>query len=501
MPLYTNFVDGLSGESRRMLVEDGRVVWNTADRTAQAEAPEIDLRGLTVLPKFIDAHCHILPGGLDLQKLNLSRCQSKEEVLDAVRARHESHPEGWLMAVHYDQTKFADGQHMTRHDLDPISATRPILLRHSNGHASVANSTALELAKANSDTPDPKGGTFVRDDSGELTGVLLEKAHENVTAAAPSPTLEQMTQAILAAGEKMSALGIGTATDMMTGRYNLPLELEAFRLAAERGNPIRVRLCMQWGEVFRPDGSGTRTVRPDLAELTKDFDSDRVKVWGVKIFADGAIGSATAAIYGRYTGSPEDTIEDGTLMYAPERFKEMVRMADAAGFPIAIHTIGDRSTDLVMEAYEQLPSANQHRIEHAMILSDAQIERMAKLGAHVTMQPEFLHRFGHAYKRQLGPERASHLKRTRSVLDAGISLSFNSDFPIVVGEPWIGIETASNRPEGFDPAENCTRAEAIRAYTEMGAVANHDEGRLGTLKAGELADFQVLAPSTVEPNP
>lgn len=486
--LLRNFVDGLSGERRIIGVEEGRIVLNEIDRGQNPPGADFDLDGKTVLPKFIDAHCHILPGGLDLQKLDLSACSTKEQVLDAVRDRHRSHPDGWLMAVHYDQTKFADGEHLTRADLDQIDPMRSILLRHSNGHASIANTGALVAAGVNRDSPDPKGGTFVRDARGELNGVLLETAHEKVTAAAPSPTLEQMTDAILAAGRRMADLGIGTATDMMTGRYNLPLEIQAFRLAAERGNPVRVRLCMQWGEVFRPDGNGGRVARPDLADLTDGMDPEQVKVWGVKIFADGAIGSATAAIHGHFEG----TESNGTLIYSPDRLKEMVRIADAAGFPIAIHSIGDRATDLVMDAYELLPDAKRHRIEHAMILSDAQIERLARLGCHVTMQPEFLHRFGHAYKRQLGPERASRLKRFRSVLDAGIPLSFNSDFPIVPGIPWVGIETASDRPDGFDPTENCTREEAIRAYTQMGAVANHDVGLMGTLAVGELADYQVV---------
>ncbi|MEQ1822137.1 MAG: amidohydrolase [Fimbriimonadaceae bacterium] len=492
MTLYTNFTDGLTGQRRRMLVEDGRVVWNTTDAGADAPTAEvINLRGRVLSPKFVDAHCHILPMGLDLQKLHLGDCQTKADVLDSVRHRHNDHPDGWLMAVHYDQTKFADGEHLTRLELDAISTTRPILLRHVNGHASVANTGALMAAQVTRATPDPSGGTFVRDASGELTGVLLEHAHERVTAAAPSPTVEQMVHAILAAGDKMAKFNIGTATDMMTGRYDLPKELEAYRLAAERGNPIRVRLCLQWGSVFLRQEDRSRKMRDDLAELTAGFNPETLKVWGVKIFADGAIGSATAAIYGRFTGSSPEGDSDGQLMYSADRFKEMVRMADDAGFCIATHTIGDRSTDLVMDAYEQTQNPRRHRIEHAMMLSDAQIERMAKLGSHVTMQPEFLHRFGHAYQRQLGSERAAKLKRFRSVLDAGIELSFNSDSPIVLGDPIIGIETACNRPTGFDPGENTTREEATRAYTEMGARANHDHGLMGTLAENELADFFI----------
>jgi predicted amidohydrolase YtcJ len=178
-------------------------------------------------------------------------------------------------------------------------------------------------------------------------------------------------------------------------------------------------------------------------------------------------------------------------MYAPDRFKEMVRMADEAGFCVATHTIGDRSTDLVVDAYEQTEDPKRHRIEHAMMLSDEQIQRIAALRSHVTMQPEFLHRFGHAYLRQLGPDRASKLKRFRSVIDAGIEMSFNSDSPIVLGDPRIAIATACNRPFGFDPAENVTHEEAVRAHTEMGAKANHDQGLMGTLAQGELADFFI----------
>src|SRR5207253_2957968 len=142
---------------------------------------------------------------------------------------------------------------------------------------------------------------------------------------------------------------------------------------------------------------------------------------------------------------------------------------------------------------EQLDSARHHRIEHAMILSDAQIERMAALGCKCTMQPEFLMRCGHSYNRQLGPERAALLKRCRSVLDAGIPLSFNSDRPIVAGDPVAGIRTAVNRPEGFDPSENVTMEEALLAYTSSGAFSNDDAEIMGSLTVGQLADFQVLA--------
>lgn len=454
---YINFNWALPGDGpSEIAVANGRITESTSRET-------IDLGGASLIPAFTDAHCHVLPTGLDLQKLHLGTCRTHDDVLDAVRQRHEELPEGaWLLAVHYDQTKY-DGVHLHRDQLDAISSDRPILLRHVNGHASVANSATLTAAKVNNASLDPKGGTYVKDATGRLTGVLLERAHEFVTAAAPLPTTEEMVEAILAAGEAMASYGVVCATDMMTGRYDLARELEAYRLAAERGCAIRTRLCIQWAELFGP------RAKP-VDELIDALDGERCRVWGAKIFADGAIGSATAAVYEPYVS------EGGTgqLIYTPEKLMQMVRTAHDKGWRIAIHAIGDRATDLVMDAYEALDEPSRHRIEHAMILSDAQIERMLKLGIHCTMQPEFLARFGHSYRHHLGPERASKLKRFRSVKDAGIPLSFNSDRPIVAGDPWLACQAASNRPAGYDPAENLTYAEALEAYTVMGAVANND---------------------------
>jgi predicted amidohydrolase YtcJ len=464
-----------------MLVEDGRVLARGANLEV-ADVDAVDLDGKTVRPAWIDNHCHILPTGLDMARLNLDPCSTPAEVLDAVRDRlPEVAPGQWLRAVHYDQTKFPDGKHLTRQELDRISPDVPILLRHVNGHASVANSVALALAGITESTEDPKGGTFVRDEAGSLTGVLLEKAHEVVSAAAPKPNLEEMVHAILLACRSMRALGICAACDMMTGQFDLQQEITAYRLAAARGAPIRTRLYLQWSAVFGP-----RSVPPErLDELRRSLDGDQCKISGIKIFADGAIGSATAAIHGEFTGGG-----NGQLIYAAERLSRMVRTAHEAGYQIAIHSIGDRSTDLVMDAYEQLGDAKRHRIEHAMILSDAQIERMVRLGIHCTMQPEFLMRFGHSYRRQLGPEVASRLKRVSSVLEAGIPLSFSSDRPIVGGDPKDGVACLTNRPEGFDASENITLPQAIRGYTSASAAAMEDES-LGSLLPGQWAEFAV----------
>jgi hypothetical protein len=503
--LYTNFTDALAHEPRQMLVENGRIL-EYAPPVPSPDIPTIDLGGRYILPSFIDAHCHILPTGLDLLNLHLGTTRSHEEVLDLVRHRHEEQPDGWLFAVHYDQNRYG-GVHLARHDLDRISSTRPIILRHVNGHASVANSAALTAAGVTDSTPDPAGGSFRRDADGRPDGVLFEDAHDLVSNAAPMPTLEEMVHAIMRAGEAMRSLGIMCATDMMTGRFDLLMELEAYRLAAERGCPIHTRLYLQWKPVFGPRAVERAQLDDAIARLDQTSAGKMTsRVSGIKIFADGAIASATAAIYGRYTGQTStgplisrnakaaehpDREVSGQLIYSPDRLHQMVLTAHEAGYSVATHSIGDYSTDLVMDAYEATGEPQRHRIEHAMLLSDAQIDRLVRLGCSVAFQPEFIMALGHAYLAQLGPERAAKIKRSRSVIDAGIPLSFNSDRPVVAGDPWDGILTASKRPEPFDPSENCTREEAILAYTVEGARVNGDFGTMGELKAGQLADFQL----------
>ncbi|CAN5714391.1 amidohydrolase [soil metagenome] len=399
---------------------------------------------------FVDAHCHILPAGLDLLKLNLSPLDTREAVLDAVRdARKKA--EGWLHAVQYDQTKYGN-VHLTRNDLDAVDAERPILLRHSNGHASVANSAALRSAGVSESEADPPGGEFRRDADGRIDGVLLETAHERVTAASPRPTREGMVEAILRAGRSMADFGIVAAADMMTGRFDLADEVWAYEEAAKRGNPIETRLWVQWSEWYRQD-------RPEI---------DLSRVSGLKLFADGAIGSASAAMSEPYASDPTNY---GTLIYEPDELRRRIQKAAEDGWRVAVHAIGDRASALVLDCFANTPDPLRHRLEHAMLPDAPQIAKMAKLQCEVGFQPEFLMRFGHAYRRQLGPERTWRLKPAQSLLEAGVRLSFASDRPIVPGDPMDGIRTAVRRPEGFDPGENIDEATARRLYSEDAARA------------------------------
>lgn len=510
--LYTGFRWGFTGEHQEMLVEDGRVVARSPRIDVSSETERVELAGRWMLPSFVDCHCHILATGLDLDKVHLGRAESRDEVLDQVRQRLKDRPGEPVFAVHYDHNRFG-GVHLSRDDLDGVSAEVPILLTHVNEHSSVASSAALKAAGVNEAIADPPGGIFVRDANGRLTGVLLETAHDHVSSRLTRPTPERMTEAIVRAGKLMHSQGICCASELMAGYFDLDTELSCYRLAALQGSPIDMRLYVTWENVF-----GERAA-PDAAERLRAMGAASpsigkgpgrdVRVAGVKIFADGAISSGTAAIYGRFQG-PGGTglarevyrggglVEvDGQIIHPPEVLNAMVLRAHEAGFRIAIHSIGDYGTDLVLDALEETGEPRRHRIEHAMLLEDRQIERMARMGVHCSLQPEFMLGLGASYRRQIGNERAARLIRTRSVLEAGISTSLSSDRPVVAGNPWDGIRAASDRPAGFDPSENCTRAQAIEAYTKGGSAGNGEAGLMGTLEPGSLASFQLLDESPV----
>ncbi|MER3466327.1 MAG: hypothetical protein C4340_04085, partial [Armatimonadota bacterium] len=298
---------------------------------------------------------------------------------------------------------------------------------------------------------------------------------ELVYRVVPPPTLTESVDAIHAAARSMRTMGITCATDMATGSRGLSEELKAYRRASENGCAIRLRTFILWGRIFGKRGE------PDFRlEATP-----MLRNLGVKLFADGAIGAGTAAMTAEYV-----TGGTGMLVYEPDDLRERVRVAYEAGHVVAIHSIGDRCTDAVLDAFKAAGDAWRHRVEHVMALRDEQIQRIYRLGLRVTLQPEFLLRFGHAYFRQLGEQRARTLKRARSLADAGVTIGLSSDRPIVPGDPWDGIRSAVSRPPGFDPSEAISVEEAIDMYT-LGAAKVNDETELGSLAAGEWADFQL----------
>src|SRR5688500_16170766 len=246
--LFTNFKWWKDGSLRNMRVSDeGRVTYMGPDEPFADD--DVDLEGAWLMPGFVDCHCHIMPSGFDLLRLNLSACNTREAVLAAVQEARVMDG-AWLLANHYDQNRFDDGEHLTADQIDAVAPSTPLILRHSSGHACVVNSVALKLAGITASSDDPRGGEIVRA-NGVPNGVLLENAMELAYRAVPRSTREEMSDAILAAAKSMSAYGITSAADMMTGHQGLEDEIWAYKNAIQRGAPLRMRLYVQWSEIFK----------------------------------------------------------------------------------------------------------------------------------------------------------------------------------------------------------------------------------------------------------
>ncbi len=481
-------------------VAEGRIV---------AAGLESDLRGLsgpntrvqplggrTLLPGFHDAHCHVLGFGLTLAAVTLTDVPSVPALMQRLSARAEetgAGPGDWVRGRGYNQNVMAEKRHPTRYDLDQIGDGQPfVLVIHASGHAVCVNGRVLALMGVTKDTPDPPGGTIVRDEHGDATGVLLETAANLAYDAAPEPSQTEKVAALGRASRALNALGITSAVDATLGlaaRDSIQ-EIPIYHAAAASGAlTVRCSLMMLLSQLTSMD-----TV-PGPRDLTTD--TDWVRLGPAKVFTDGALTTRTALLRSAFAGS--DSL--GTAVWTAEQLNDIVFRAHTAGWQIAAHAIGDAAIDLCLGAYGKaqahLPRADaRHRIEHAMLLWPDQIGRLARLGILPVYQPEFLMRFGDAYVSALGDSRAHRLMPYAETQEAGLPLVFSSDIPVIPGAPLDGIRSARERraPSGTVlGASQCASAlDGLRAYTEGAAYSVFLEDDRGKIAPGHRADFVVL---------
>jgi predicted amidohydrolase YtcJ len=492
---------------------DGRIssINPIKSRHLTPDGAAYDLAGKLVVPGFNDCHMHILPYGLKLTEADLSPQAGVSDVptlIAALQKWRTANPDKvWIRGSRYDQNIFPGAQHPTRYDLDRAFPDDPAMLAQSSGHAGTCNSVALRLAGITRDTPDPPGGQIVRDAQGEPTGVLLETAQDLVIEAAPKPSRSQMTDAILEACRVLATKGITSASDLCTGWFDVEDEISAYRQAAEAGAPVRMTLFPDLPALGQPNdipdaisfahdhrlsfNKAAIDPKPDNRQSAID---NAPRLGCAKLFSDGALTVRTAALREPYV----DGSGSGMLLHEPDELCAYILAAHRGGWQIATHAIGDRAIELVIDCYEAAGSTKgrRHRIEHAMLADDALIQRMAALELLAVLQPEFLTRYGDAYVLGLGEQRANGINPARSLMNAGVPVSFSSDCPIVPGAPLDGIRAAFSRraPSGriLGESERTSRIEALRNYTYWAAHASFDETETGSIEVGKRADLVVL---------
>lgn len=483
--------------AQAVLIRDDRILFVGDLKSAQAKAAkdarDIDLKGAAAYPGFVDAHAHLTGIGLRELTLNLDQVKSVAELVAAVKAYAAAHPEGAIYGRGWIETHWPEKRFPTKADLDAAAPGRVVVLGRSDGHASVASSAALAKAGVTADTPAPAGGQILKGPDGQPDGMLIDHAQSLVKDVIPPPSEALKREALRKAGQLYASRG-------WTGLGNMSVMADDLALlrdeAAKGAFHIRVDNYM--------DPSGAAEV---LAQGPQTDATGLIRVRGIKLYMDGALGSRGAALLEPYS----DAEGLGLQLTQRDEGLALMKKAKAAGAQVAMHAIGDRGNRMTLDWFQDALAGDtkaRWRIEHAQIVADTDLPRFAKLGVIASMQPS--HAIGDLFfaPARLGKHRLHEGYRWNDFLKAGVVVAAGSDAPVEVGDPRIEFYAAVYRHslDGFANAdwhleEAVTRAEALKMLTLAPAYAAFREKDLGTLETGKKADLTAFDKDlmTIEP--
>lgn len=452
----------------------------------------LDLGGRCVVPGLVDAHVHFHGFSVARKRVDLDNAATLGEVLNRIAAAAEAPPAGpgteWLRGRGWVQDGWAERRFPTAADLDRIVPDRPACMTHKSGHAVWVNSNALRRAGITPRTPDPPGGQIQRDGAGQPTGIFFEEAIELITRHIPEPSPLEVQQAMREAQAYCWEVGL-TGLHDFDGRACFSA-LQALHLKGELG--LRVIKNIPVYRLEHAIGVGLRS----------GFGDDWLRIGGVKIFADGALGSRTAAMIAPYEN---DAGNYGIVVTDKEEMMARASEASAHGLSVTVHAIGDRANHDVLDVFtavrqqEGADRSLRHRIEHVQLLHPDDVNRVAQLGIIASMQPIHATSDMHMADDYWGA-RSRLAYAARTLLESGASVVFGSDAPVERIDPLPGIHAAVTRrrangdpgPEGWYPAERLTVQQTIHAFSTAAAQTAGVEDRLGSITPGKLADLTLL---------
>ena len=453
-----------------------------------------DLEGNFIFPGFIDAHAHLKGIGYREMNLNLQGANSLKEMLTQVEIYANGlEPGKWVIGRGWIEKKWPEGRFPTIQELDMISPDKPMALERADGHAIIVNSLALEMANITGNTPDPVGGKIDKDESGKPNGVLIDKASLLVESIIPKRTREDEKQALKAGLERTAMMGWTQLQDAGSPLSDYEILKE---IREEEGLPVRIHMYISDGE----DALKFINTGPY-------FDEDHYLISrGVKLYADGAIGSRGAAFFEKY----DDYETKGLIIFQKEETMPKLIKSLVNGIQIQTHAIGDLANSITLDWYEEafnsvklenrLIENPRWRIEHAQnILPEDQI-RYSDLDIIASMQPS--HAIGdlHFAHKRLGEERLDNAYTWRNLIDLGVTIAGGSDAPVEIGDPRIEFKAAVSRKDldGFykdywNIEQSVSREEALYMFTKWASYSVFEEDIKGTIEVGKLADFTVFS--------
>jgi len=467
-------------------------VGSAADVSARAPgARRVDMGGKTLLPGLIDAHGHVFGLGQMLTQLDLSQTTSLEGALKAIADYSRANAgQGWLRGRGWNQENWKLGRFPTAADADTVVSDRPVWFERVDGHAGWANSRALAAAGITDKTPDPAGGKIVRDANGKATGVLVDAAQELVTKVLPAQTEAEGRVVLDRALGALAKVGVTSTHDAGLG----VAEDRLYRAYADQGK-LTARI---YGMIGGTEG--------DFDALAKNgplktYGNDMYALRAVKLYSDGALGSRGAALIKPYSDEPHS---HGLLFHKTAQMDAMMKKAMARGYQVNVHAIGDAGNHQILDIYQKelaatRSAAQRHRIEHAQVVTQADIVRFKTLGIIPSMQPTHATSDKNMAETRVGHERIKGAYAWRSFLHQGSRIACGSDFPVESPNPFFGIHAAVTRQDasgqpiaGWYPNQAMSLKEAFRCFTLDAAYAGHAENSLGSLEPGKWADFIVV---------
>jgi len=424
----------------------------------------VDLSGRAVLPGFFDAHTHFVQTGLERTYFaDLTTTRSLSEALDVLSAAARDRPGQWVVGRGWDESRWPQGRYLERQDLDRAIPRQPCCAVRVDGHLVSCNTLGLAHCKApEGDLVDRERGHLREGPAWELlAGIRLE--------------LEEQVEALAEASRHAAALGITSVAEMGGGGT-----FKAYRAAHRRG------LLQTRAFLYLP---GESLDALSSLGIERGFGDDRLRLSGLKVFLDGSVGAASAALMEPYIGGQDR----GSLLVEGGELAKLWRAAGQAGLQLAVHAIGDRAIEAAIGAASAagVVKEERHRLEHLELATPEQLDRMAELGLVASMQPNFVANWsgrGGMYERRVGPERDARIDPHGWVLERGIPLAFGSD-GMPMG-PLAGVAAVLQPP--YEP-QRVALEDALRAYTSGAAYAVFADEELGRVAKGFRADLVVLS--------
>ncbi len=489
------------------LVEDGRfkAVGTDAELLQMDAEEKIDLNGTFVCAAFNDSHMHLLHFGQSLLSARLDEhTTSLKEMLDYLKDYIDEREitEGqWVLGRGYNQDYFSDVRRMpSRNDLDRISSEIPILLTRACGHSCVANSKVLELAGITKNTKAPLGGAIDFEN-----GLFYDNAIELLEKWAPLPDKKNIKEMLKAGAAALNAYGITSCqTDDYCVFRQVPYETinEAYQELISDGE-LTVRVYEQANFTSLPE------LQRFLAQGNMTGKGDGMFRMGpLKLLGDGSLGARTAHLSKPYHDDPSNC---GFSLFSEKEFHDLIGYAHRQGMQVAVHTIGDRCLDQVLDAYEnalmEVPREDhRHGIVHCQITRADQLERMEKLKLHIYAQSIFLDYDNHIVEQRVGKELAATSYSWKTLMDQGLTVSNGSDAPVEMPDVLRGIQCAITRSSidgtgPYLPKQAFSVKEALDSFTIASAKASFEEKQKGRIAEGYQADFVVLEKDPFQVDP